>query len=136
MIAEYLSHSRQHPDIAQSKSGAGNGEEETGLTLNEIFLRYWNQHVVDYYVKHGNPTSEQTNIRAAFRTLLTLYGMMVAEEFGPMALRAYRQKQIDEGICRSQINKRVDRIKRMFAWAGEHEIVPPLFITGCSASEA
>jgi hypothetical protein len=33
------------------------------------------------------------------------------------------------GLCRREINKRVGRIKRLFAWAVENELIVPLWIT-------
>lgn len=126
LIAEYLSHGRQHPLSVKTNQRGNDSASNASLTINELFVRYWNEHVVHYYVKHGKPTSEHQNIRSAFRRLLELYGDTPVDDFGPTALRAYRQRQIDDGICRSQINKRVDKIKRFFAWAGEHEIAPPM----------
>lgn len=125
LIAEYLAHSRQHPQTAVQPPDAG-GEHAGDLTFNELFVRYWKQHVVGYYVKHGEPTSEQKNIRLAVKPLLELYGTTSVDDFGPVALRTYRQKLIDAGHCRKPINKAVDRVRRMLKWGGENEIISPL----------
>jgi integrase len=93
-------------------------------SLNELMLSYWERHVVDYYVKSGRPTSEQDNVRQALRFARRLYGHSPAKDFGPSALKAVRQAMIEAGRCRSLINKDVNRIRAMFRWAVEHELVP------------
>lgn len=87
-------------------------------------LGYWDRHVVVYYVKNGRLTSEQDNIRQALRFAKRLYGHATSGEFGSSALKAVRQAMIEAGRCRSLINKDLNRIKAMFRWAVEHELVP------------
>ncbi len=86
-------------------------------------VAYWD-HVLRYYVKAGKPTSEQDTIRQALRPLRQLYSNSNARDFGPLALKAVRHAMIDRGLCRTFINRQVSRIKRMFAWAAENELVP------------
>lgn len=57
------------------------------------------------------------------RPLLELYSTTKAEEFGPKALKVVRQKMIDLGWCRKTVNKNIGRIRSIFRWAGENEIV-------------
>ena len=40
---------------------------------------------------------------------------------------------IERGWCRSNINKQVDRIRRMFKWAVSHDLVPPDVFHGLQA---
>jgi integrase len=88
-----------------------------------LIAAYW-RHVEGYYVKNGRPTSEQDLIRQALRVLRRLYGPTPAREFGPKGLKAVRQAMIEAGRCRPVVNKDIDRVKRMFRWAVEHELVP------------
>lgn len=97
-----------------------------GLTINELMVAYWDPHVVVYYTKNGRPTSEVDNIRQALRFLRRLFGSSPAEEFGPQNLKTVRQAMIEAGRCRNLINKDINRIKGMFRWAVEHEL---LFVT-------
>jgi hypothetical protein len=53
-----------------------------------------------------------------------LYGRTGAAEFGPLALKACREKMIEADWCRTHINKQIDRVKRCFKWATENEMVP------------
>jgi integrase len=45
-------------------------------------------------------------------------------EFGPLKLKAVRQRMADAALCRGVVNQRVARIVRMFKWAVSEEIVP------------
>jgi integrase len=110
LIAEWLARGRQaEPDRA-------------GLTVVELIARYW-RHATAYYRKHGRPTGERNNIRDALRPLKKLYGATLAEEFGPMRLKVVRSKMIEVGLCRTVINARVARIKRLYKWGVENELV-------------
>ena len=94
------------------------------LTITELIAAYW-RHAQSYYVKDGSPTSEQVWIKLAMRPLRRLYGSTPASSFGPLALKAVRQAMIDHGDCRATINGYITRIKRMFKWAVENELVRP-----------
>ncbi len=102
----------------------GPPQNDPGPSLNELMLAYWDRHVLSYYVKNGRPTSEQDNVRQALRFAKRLYGHAPAKEFSPSTLKAVRQAMIEARRCRSLINKDVNRIKAMFRWAVEHELVP------------
>jgi len=43
-----------------------------------------------------------------------LYGMTPAAGFGPKALQAVRQKMVESGWCRTNINKQVNRLRHVF----------------------
>src|SRR5262249_19050092 len=74
----------------------------------------------DYYRGSG----EVENLQYALRPLKEMYGRSAAAEFGPLKLKAVRQKMIDGALCRTEVNQRVGRIKRFFAWAVENELLP------------
>jgi integrase len=99
-------------------------DRQPGLSVSELIVAYWDRHVATYYIKHGRPTSERDNIRQALRFLRRLYGHTPALDFGPLALKAVRESMIEAGRCRSLINKDVNRVKGLFRWAVEHELVP------------
>jgi hypothetical protein len=73
------------------------------------------------------------NSRFAVRPLRKLYGTTPACEFGPLALKAVREEMIQADICRNEINKRMGRFKRMFAWGVENELIPALVHHGLQA---
>jgi integrase len=99
-------------------------DDETDLTVNELILAYA-RFADGYYVKDGCPTVEPTNIRLVMRLVRRLYGTTPTKSFGPLALKAVREEMIRAGNCRSEINRRVGRIVRMFKWAVSEELVPP-----------
>ena len=118
-IAEWLAHGRQL-------------SESNDLTVSEIAAAYWT-HAEGYYTKNGSATSEQDNIRCALRPLRALYGGTLADDFGPGALRTVRQALVDKGNARTYINAQVNRIRRMFKWGVEHELVDPKILQGLQA---
>ena len=93
------------------------------LTIVELIAAYLRQ-VREYYVKDGKPTKEQANVPLAMRPLHRLYGRSPAAQFGPLSLKTVRQAMIDAGWSRSYVNDQTGRIKRMFKWAVENEMVP------------
>jgi integrase len=77
-----------------------------------------------YYLKNGRPTNEYGNIALAVAPVLDRHGDDLVTMFGPRALKAIRDEWIKAGLVRASINRRVDRIRRMFAWGVAEELVP------------
>jgi integrase len=114
-------------DLLASPSPAASAppmpDPETGPSIDELMVAYWDRHVTSYYVKAGRPTSEQDNIRQSLRFLRRLYGQTPAKDFGPRALKLVREAMIQAGRCRTLINKDICRIRQMFAWSVENELL-------------
>ena len=72
------------------------------------------RHAEQYYRKNGEPTNEVNAIRSALRNIVNLYRKSPAREFGPKRLKTVRQAMVEAGYYRTNINKLVGRIKRMF----------------------
>ena len=113
LIGEWLASGRTAPATSSAEV----------FTVTQLIARYW-AHAEVYYVKHGRPTSEQACIRAALGPLKRLYGSLPVESFGPLALKAVRQAFINDDHARGSTNHHADRIKRMFRWGVENELVP------------
>jgi integrase len=108
-------------------------EAPADLTINELVLAFWD-HAKAYYVKaDGSPTGEQQAIKYSLRPLAQLYGDEPACEFGPRKLKVVRQAMIDSGLARSLINKRINRIRHLFKWGVENEMVSPLILQALKA---
>jgi integrase len=104
------------------------------LTVAELILAYWEQHCQDYYRKpDGRPTNRLHLIKMALRPLKELYGPTPARGFGPLALKAVRQKMIALGWSRGVINDFVGIVKQLFKWATENEMVPLSLFHGLQA---
>lgn len=110
LVAEWLANGRRLPAAR-------------GLSVNELVVAYF-RHAESYYVKDGLPTSEVDTLRQALHILRWEYGESGASAFGPLALKAVRQAMVDHGWCRGYVNKQVNRVRRMFAWAVENELLP------------
>jgi len=121
VIQEWLASQKRLPPSGPTGSRA---ERPLDITLNEIFLPYW-EHVQQYYRKNGKPTSEIGNIRATLAPLLKVYGKYPARDFGPLSLKAYRQQLVEEGFTRQVINKKLPRVKQFFKWAVANELIHP-----------
>ena len=93
-------------------------------TIGELCDRFL-QHADGYYRRpDGTPTNEPATLRMALRPLRQLYGNTPAGDFGPLALKAVRQCMIDCKWCRGTVNNMVMRVKMLFRWATENELVP------------
>ena len=87
-----------------------------GPVVDEVVLAFWKHAEQHYRRPDDTPTNELVEYRCAIKPLRELYGHTPAAAFGPLALRAVRQKMIDTGNCRTTINNRVRRLKHLFKW--------------------
>lgn len=92
------------------------------LTISQLSIAYV-KHAKSYYVKNGRITSEVSNIQVALRPLVKLHGKGLVAEFGPTKLKQVRELMIQNGIVRKSVNRGIGRIKRMFRWGVENEMV-------------
>ena len=112
---------------------AADGTQDDGLSVNELVQAYLT-FAARHYQKNGSITAEVHCVRSAVRPLVNLFGDTPAKKFGPAALNAVRQSMIDSGsMCRDFINKSVGRIRRVFKYAVENELIPASVLTGLQA---
>ena len=104
LIAEWLVNGRQ-PFVTA----------DDGLTIIELIARYW-KFAEGHYIKDGKPTGEIGALRAAYKPLHELYGTTPAAEFGPLRLEALRNKMVGLGWSRGNINRTINRVRRLFRW--------------------
>ncbi|MGE3803819.1 MAG: tyrosine-type recombinase/integrase [Gemmataceae bacterium] len=125
------------------------------LTVNELCQRFW-PHAQERYRGHdGKPTYALDDWKLALRPLRRLYGHMPAQDFGPLALKAVREEMVRQpitqrvrvkggewqekvirvGLSRGVVNQRVGRIKWLFRWAVENELVPSPIYQALAAVE-
>jgi len=94
------------------------------MTVKELIARFWLHAETYYRDPDGSVSRELDNIRDALRLVKELFALTPAAKFGPRALRTVRQKMIEAGLCRRNINCRIGRIKRVFRWAASEELIP------------
>lgn len=109
-----------------------NGTIPIDLTVSELIAAYW-QHAEGYYVKNGRQTDELLCLKAAFRPLRQMYGDTPAREFGPRRYKAVRDSWLDGKRSRKYVNSQMQRVKRLFKWGAENEIVPAAVFHGLQA---
>ena len=90
----------------------------------ELLLAFL-KHAKGHYVRaDGTQTHEVAEYKLVSRYLRELYSRIPAKEFGPLALKTMRQRFIEAGWCRSLVNQRVNRIRRIFKWGAGEELIP------------
>lgn len=106
LVGEWLAHGR---------IGA-----EAGATVAE-FVAAYARYAEGYY---GKKSREWGCMKLALRLVRINYSRTPVAEFGPLALKAVRQKMVDAGWSRTYTNHQVNRIRRAFKWGVENELVP------------
>ena len=120
LIAEWTAHGGTLPQ----------GRDLTVVELEAAFMR----HAAGYYRRpDGSTTNEVKNFKLAIRRLAALYGRTRAADFGPLALKGVRQRMIDDGLARRTINQHTNRIRHIFRWAVENQLVEPSVLHGLQA---
>jgi integrase len=97
---------------------------QAGLMVKELCLTFL-IHAEKHYVKDGKQTSEVHCVKAAIRPLVKLYGETRVNEFGPLMLKAVRAAFVELGWVRRCVNKSVGRIRHIFRYGVENELVEP-----------
>jgi integrase len=128
------------------------------ITINELLMAFWPHAQKHYRHPDGTATKELDDFKVSFRPLKKLYGHRPAREFGPLALKAIREQLIAQpitkkikaidpatgkavwtekvlrvGLARGVVNQRIGRIRRLFRWAVENELVPSSVLEGLRA---
>jgi integrase len=114
-------------------SGRAIGTAAAEITVAGLIERYW-QHIEKHYRRpDGARTSEIYCFRGALRPLNYLFGDSIAKHFGPVKLKAVRQLMVtgydhpkfgpQRALSRKTINKNIGRLKRLFRWGAENELV-------------
>ena len=67
---------------------------------------------------------EQSHFRTVLSMVRKLYGNTLAVEFGPMSLKTVREQMVAKGWSRLYLNQQTMRVKRIFRWAVENELLP------------
>jgi len=116
LIGEYLSGQRNTAIVNR-------GFTVSVAELLEAFL----DHAEGFYQKNGQPTSELFAYRRIVLTLAELYGADCVTTFGPIALKAVRDKWVRDGFSRSTCNKDQRRITRIWKWGVANEMVGPQY---------
>jgi len=101
------------------------GDAFPDISVNELLVKYL-QYAAGYYAEGGRTTKEYTAMADAVVPLTMLFSHLPARQFGPLRLKAIQSYLVDQKRrCRKEINKQIERIRRVFGWAVGEELIPP-----------
>jgi integrase len=100
-----------------------------GVSVSQLIAGFW-RHAQRYY---GESSRELDNFRYAVKPLKRLYGNVPAMDFGPLKIKALREDAIARGWTRGYINKQISRVKMVFRWGVEQELIPSSVYHGLQA---
>lgn len=112
IVAEWLQAGRRSPQP----------QVDEGVTVVELCAHFL-KHAKAYYVKDGCCTGVVPGFKATIKYLRDWYGRDSVDAFGPLALKAVRQRMIDDNLSRRYINDHIARVKRIFKWGAGEQIV-------------
>ncbi len=93
-------------------------------TVADVVARFLSWADGYYRASDGTSTGEYPNFHAAASLVLKLYRDELAADFGPLKLKQVRELMVERGWSRRTVNMQTGRVKRMFKWAVENELVP------------
>lgn len=112
-------------ELELAASPAGVDADVDDITVVEVLNAYREHAKQIYRSPEGKPTDELRQVETCIRFVRKLYGDEPAASFGPLALRAVREKFIGEGWSRKTVNSRIERVRRIFRWAVAEEMIGP-----------
>lgn len=121
LVAEWLVNGRRAPH-----------EARTAVSVCELMAAYL-RFAAGYYRKDGRPTKEVSHIKHMISVVKPHYRRQLVTEFGPLALKTVREQLVTIRRSRVYINDTIARVKRMFKWGVETELVPPSVYHGLQA---
>jgi len=121
LIAGWLVRGRQRPHVLGTSHD---------FTIVELCAGYW-ESITPHYQQSKYPTV----IKPIIRMFVKMYGEMLAKDFGPLALQAYREhlikmtrtwprSKIQRPYCRNYINKNIRVVRAIFRWGVTREMLP------------
>lgn len=114
--------------LAEMESNGGSyplkedGAVNTGLTVSELCLRFWNHAETFYRLPDSSPSGELNHFEYALRPVDAFYGTTLVSEFGPLKLKAVRQRMIDSLRYHVRFS---NGEKTKTWWVGESDIRHP-----------
>jgi integrase len=119
------SHREYKRVVAEVSSAPAQAVPASGeITVDELLVAFMEHARRHYRRSDGSLTDQVVEFKNALKPVHAIYGHIPAVNFGPLALKTVRQAYIGAGNCRTLINSRVGKIKRVFKWAVENELVP------------
>lgn len=111
-------------ELKLAASPTGTAADPEDLIVVELLDAY-HEHAKKFYrdLTTGKATDGLRQVETYIGYVRKLYCDEPAASFGPLALRAVREKLVPQGWCRKTVNARVQRVRLMFRWAVAEELV-------------
>lgn len=94
-------------------------------TVEELIARFW-LHAERYYrAVDGRAKSELASFKLALEVLRQAHRDTPASRFGIRGMRDVQGAMVARGWCRRVVNRMTTRVKTMFRWCMEEELVSP-----------
>ena len=131
LVAEWLARGRRSAEVVD-------------VPISELLLAY-TKFAKGHYRKHGQATGSWENQKPTIKLFKDMYGDTLVSEFGPLKLKAFREKisrpremRFGDRVevrtaSRGHINEQVSLIRRIFRWGLAEELVPADILTALSA---
>jgi integrase len=126
LIADYLTHGRKIPTTPTPTpvdSPASIDPTTTTVTILVCEFTKWARS--HYRGPDGTPTREADNFKLVTRPLRRRFGTLPVAVFGPARLLEFRSSLVERGLARRTVNDMVRRLRRIFRWGVERELVSP-----------
>jgi hypothetical protein len=121
LIAKHTSGQLLDPVLGGSRT-TSEVVEDRGIAVSELLLAF-KKHAEAYYVKDGKRTAEVDCFYSAMRPVRELYSVFPAKDFGPLHLRAVRDRFVANGWTRTFCNKSTNRVRHIWRWAVKVRVV-------------
>lgn len=108
----------------QAKTGPFAPTDEDPITILELTAGYW-LYAEKYYGYDKNPRrGDCFNLKDIIGIVNRLYGSLPAAQFGPLDMKAVIGEMVRVGWARSYVNHSIGKVKRIFKWGTQEEMIP------------
>ncbi len=104
--------------IAETRGRAHGGESRRSATISRVADEF----LADAK-RRGLSDPHRVSMRLAMGTLTDLFGSMAADDFSPTKLKAVRERFVQQGLARVEVNRRTMLVAQAYRLAGENELV-------------
>ncbi|MBL4770744.1 MAG: site-specific integrase [Planctomycetes bacterium] len=105
---------------------------EKAITCESLVALYLAHCESHYRRPDGTPTGETQQFAYTAKPLLDLYRHLPVQSFSIHCLKRVRERMVASGLSRITVNQRIWRLRRVFRWAAEDELVSPDLLASLS----
>ncbi len=80
---------------------------------------------MQWAAKHHGDGREFSHFKRAVRPLRRRFGERMIKTIGPVRLKLVRKDMVRNGWCRKHVNAQFNRLRAVFAWGVENELISP-----------